>query len=130
MANSISNISYPEEKVSEAFDIVKHALKNAHQMSKVELQTSEIRKALDTTDYDYCFDTAQRFLSKYRKMINSYSFLTGIFIIDIIAEEAHSKNIAYWKSALRFTEMLIYADEVINYGLKSAIEEKLKRLFL
>lgn len=130
MANNISNIPCSEKTVSKAFDIVKRALEAAHQLGKVKLQTNEIRKALETNDYDYCFDTAQKNLVKYRKMINSYTFLTGVVIIDVTLEEAHSKNITYWKSVLQFTEMLIYANEAVNLGLKTFIEKKLKELFL
>lgn len=128
MVNSISNIPCSEETVSEAFAIIKHALEVAHQLGKLELQTSEIRKALETNDYDYCFDIAQRFLRKYRKIINSYTFLTGAAIIDITVEEAHSKKITYWQSVLRFIEMLIYANEAVNLGLKPVIEKKIERI--
>lgn len=130
MANSIYNISCSEEKVAEAFGIVRHTLEKAHQMGKVELQTKEIRKAIETTDYDYCFDTAQKVLTKYRKMINSYTVLTGVSIIDITLKEARSMNIMYWQSTLKFTEMLIYANEAIECGLNSVIEEELQKLFL
>lgn len=130
MVSSISNIPYSEEKVAEVFDIIKDALKAACQLGRVKCQTAEIRKALKTTDYDVCFDTAQNFLRKYRKMINSYTFLTGVVIINISPEEARSKDITFWQSALRFTEMLIYANEAINCGLESVVEKRLKKLSL
>ena len=50
--NSISNIPTSDEKVSRSFSIVKRALEAAHQMGNAQLQTVEIRKALDSTDYD------------------------------------------------------------------------------
>lgn len=130
MVNSISNIQYSDEKINKAFDIVKRALEAAHRTSKVNLQTREIRIALETKDYNFCFDIAQKFLRKYKNMINSYTFLTGIVVINITPEEADTKNITYWKSVLKFTEMLIYANEAIDCGLKHIIEEKFKKIFL
>ena len=128
--NSISNIPDSGEKVSQSFSIVKHALEAAHQMGKAQLQTVEIRKALDSTDYDLCFNTAQKILKKYRKMLNSYTSLTRVFIIDVPLEEAHSYGIDYWKDALKYVEMLIYIDVAIQSGLKFVIEDRLKKIFL
>ncbi len=130
MMNSISNISNPDEKVSQSFSIVKHALEAAHQLSKAQIQTVEIRKALESADYNFCFDIAQKFLKKYRRMLNSYTFLTGVSIIDVTLEEALSKGIDYWKDSLKYAEMLIYADVAVQSGLKSVIEDKLKKIFL
>lgn len=133
MVKSISNVSNfdnSDKKVSQGFSIVKHALEAAHQLSKAQVQTTEIRKALESADYNSCYNVAQKFLKKYRKMLNSYTFLTGVSIIDITLEEARSKSIDYWKDALKYAEMLIYADVAIHSGLKSVIEEKLKRIFL
>ena len=130
MMNSISNIPDSGEKVSQSFSIVKHALEAAHQMGKAQLQTVEIRKALDSADYDLCFDTAQKILKKYRKMLNSYTSLTGVFIIDVTPEEALSYGIDYWKDALKYAEMLIYVNVAIQSGLKSVIEDKLEKIFL
>ena len=130
MMNSISNIPDSGEKVSKSFSIVKHALEAAHQMGKAQLQTVEIRKALDSTDYDLCFNTAQKILKKYRKMLNSYTSLTGVFIIDVTPEEAHSYGVDYWKDALKYAEMLIYVNVAIQSGLKSIIKDKLEKIFL
>lgn len=130
MTNNITSICCSDQKVSAAFDVVRHALDAAHQMSKVKLQTAEIREALQTSDYDFCFNTAQKFLKKYRNLINSYAFLTDVVVIDITLEESRSKDITYWQSSLRFVEMLLYANEAIECGLKSVIEEKLRKIFL
>lgn len=128
--NSISNIPNSDEQVSQSFSIVKHTLDSAHQLSKVQMQTVEIRKALESTDYNFCFAVAQKFLKTYRRMLNSYTPLTGVSIIDITLEEAHSKDIGYWKDALKYAEMLIYVDAAVQFGLKSVIEDKLKKIFL
>lgn len=63
-------------------------------------------------------------------MLNSYAFLTGVSIIDVTLEEAHSKGVGYWKDALKYAEMLIYVDAAVQSGLKSVIEDKLKKIFL
>lgn len=128
MTNNTTSICCSDLKVSAAFDVVRHALDAAHQMSKVK--TTEIRKALEASDYDFCFSTAQKFLKKYRNLINSYAFLTDVVVIDITIEESRAKDITYWQSALRFVEMLLYANEAIECGLKSVIEEKLRKIFL
>ena len=128
--NSISNIPTSDEKVSQSFSIVKRALEAAHQMGNTQLQTVEIHKALDSTDYDLCFNTAQKILKKHRRMLNSYTFLTGVSIIDVTPEEAHSNGIDYWKGVLKYVEMLIYVNVAIQSGLKSTIEDKLKKIFL
>lgn len=130
MMNSVSNIPDSVEKLSQSFNVVKHVLEAAHQTGKAQLQTAEIRKALESTDYDLCFNAAQKILKKYRRMLNSYTFLTGISIIDITPGEAYSKDIDYWKDALKYSEMLIYVNVAVESGLKSVIEEKLKRIFL
>lgn len=129
MMNSISNIPNSDEKVSRSFNVVKHALEAAHQLSKVQIQTVEIRKALESADYNFCFDVAQKFLKKYRRMLNSYTFLTGVSIVDVTLEEAYLKGIDYWKDVLKYAEMLIYVDAAVQSGLKSVIEDKLKRIF-
>lgn len=129
MINSISNISNSDEKVSQGFSVVKHTLEAAHQLSKAQMQTVEIRKALESADHNFCFDVAQKFLKKYRRMLNSYTFLTGVSIVDVTLEEAHLKGIEYWKDALKYAEMLIYVDAAVQSGLKSVIEDKLKRIF-
>lgn len=133
MVNSISNISNSDnsdEKISHSFSIVKHALEAAHQLSKAQVQTAEIRKALGSPDYDFCFNIAQKFLKKYRTMLNSYTFLTGVSIIDVTLEEAYSNGINYWKDALKYAEMIIYMDIAVQSGLKSVIEDKLRKIFL
>lgn len=61
MVNSISDISDfddSDKKISQTFSIVKHALEAAHQLHKVQMQTSEIRKAMESMDYDFCFNAA------------------------------------------------------------------------
>lgn len=63
-------------------------------------------------------------------MLNSYTFLTGVSIIDVTLEEAHSKGVDYWKDVLKYVEMLIYVDAAAQSGLKSVIEDKLKKIFL
>ncbi len=63
-------------------------------------------------------------------MLNSYTFLTGISIIDVTPEEAYSNGIDYWKGVLKYVEMLIYVNVAIQSGLKSTIEDKLKKIFL
>lgn len=74
MTNNITSICCSDQNVSAAFDVVRHALDAAHQMSKVKLQTAEIRKALQASDYNFCFNTAQKFLKKYRNLITHMLF--------------------------------------------------------
>lgn len=57
-------------------------------------------------------------------------FLTGVVVIDMSIEESRSKDITYWQSVLKFTEMLLYANEAIECGLASVIEEKFRKIFL
>lgn len=56
--------------------------------------------------------------------------MTDVVVIDITLEESRSKDITYWQSSLRFAEMLLYANEAIECGLKSVIEENLRKIFL
>lgn len=133
MVNSIPNISDfddSDKKVSQAFGIVKHALEAAHQLHKAQMLTSEIRKAVESTDYDFCFNAAQKFLKKYRRMLNSYTFLTGISFVEITREEAYSMGIGYWRDVLKYSEVLIYIDVAAQSELKFAIEDKLRKIFL
>ena len=128
--NSISNIPDFGEKVSKSSSIVEHALEAAHQMGIARSRTVDIRKALNSTDYDLCFDTAQKILKKYRRMLNFHTPLTGVSIINVTLEEAYSYSIDYWKDILKYLEMLIYIDVAIQTGLKFVIEDKLKKIFL
>lgn len=129
MVSSMTNITCSDKKVSEASDVIRHTLDAAHLMSRAKWKTAEIREALATNDYDSCFNTAQKFLKKYRNVINAYAFLTGIVVVSITAEESRGKDIVYWRSVLRFVEMLLYADEAMHCGLQSVIEEKIRKIF-
>ena len=37
-----------------------------------------------STDYDLCFNSAQKILKKYRKMLNSYTSLTGVSLLMLL----------------------------------------------
>ena len=63
-------------------------------------------------------------------MLNFYTPLTGVSMINVTLEEAHSYGINYWKDALKYVEMLIYVDVAIQSGLKFVIEDRLKKIFL
>lgn len=129
MFNSMINIPCSEKSILEAFDVIKDVLESAHQESVARAQTAEIRTALISNDYDCCFNTAQIYLKKYRKLINDYSFFTGISVIDITNAEARSKDIAYWKHVLEFAKMIIYANKAIDAGLKSVVEKEFRKTF-
>ena len=121
--NRISNIPDSDEKVSKSFSIVKHALEAAHQLGMAQLQTAEICKALESNDYNLCFDTAQKILKRNRKMLNSYTYLTGVSMIDVTPEEAYSNGIDYWKDALKYALCTSEAitnneDLIISFVLK------------
>ena len=95
-----------------------------------QLKASGLEGDYRSTDYDLCFNTAQKILKKYRRMLNFYTPLTGVSMINVTLEEAHSYGINYWKDALKYVEMLIYVNVAIQSGLKSTIEDKLKKIFL
>lgn len=95
-----------------------------------QLKASGLEGDYRSTDYDLCFNSAQKILKKYRKMLNSYTSLTGVFIIDVTPDEVYLYGIDYWKDALKYSEMLIYVNVAIQSGLKSVIEDKLKKIFL
>lgn len=123
------DISYYEEQISDTFDIVKRSLAAAHMLSKVEVQTSEIRKSLESLDYEFCYSAAQKFLKTHKKLINRYSGITGICVISLSTDETQSKDIAHWKLCLRFVEMIIYVDEALKFGVKIVIEKHIKEKF-
>lgn len=125
------NCSAPasDEKVQEGFRVVKQVLEDAHQGSKALIRTKDIRTALRSDDYGFCLQAAQECLKQNRRMLDGYEPITGVSIIDMTWDEAYEKDIDYWKQALRYTEMVIYADEVVKCGLKHIVEEKLKKIF-
>ena len=95
-----------------------------------QLKASGLEGDYRSTDYDLCFNSAQKILKKYRKMLNSYMSLTGVSIIDVTPDEVYLYGIDYWKDALKYSEMLIYVNVAIQSGLKSVIEDKLEKIFL
>ena len=95
-----------------------------------QLKASGLEGDYRSTDYDLCFNSAQKISKKYRKMLNSYTSLTGVSIIDVTPDEVYLYGIDYWKDALKYSEMLIYVNVAIQSGLKSVIEDKLKKIFL
>lgn len=62
-------------------------------------------------------------------MIASYALVTGVHLVWVTEEEARSWGIDCWKAALRFVEMLIYANEAVKAGLESIIKKELQKIF-
>lgn len=101
--DAILNIDAANSGTSYAMDVVKKSLDAAHELHRVWPQTVEIRSAIESSDFDVCFSTAQKYLERYRTLINSYSFLTNICVVDISLEECKKKSICEWK--LRFLSL-------------------------
>lgn len=114
------------ENINKMLERVKKALDAAHQAQKAFMKTAEIRKAQLSSDYDFCFSVAQAALKKYRNLINSFSVFTGITVVDMPEGTARQKGISYWKSVLRFAEMIIYADAASVVISKSLLEKMFK----
>ena len=127
--NTILSRDAVNEQTSRAMDVVKKTLSAAHELSKVKILTAEIRDAKNSSDWDKCYSTAQRYLQRYRLLINSYSFWTSVQVIDSPKSEAESKNAEEWKSVLDFIEMILYLDTALKYGAKTVIEHEIKRIF-
>lgn len=125
----LSSEQYQKEQVDEWMERLYKALKKAHQYDVVRAKTKDIRIALSSDDKKICFNTAQRYLKKYRELINSYSQLTNVEVIDITKEEAESRDITHWKFALNLVEMIVFTDNAKECIAKSLIEDTLKSIF-
>lgn len=64
MTNGISGNLPTEGKLSKGFRIVNKVLESAHRAAMARADTSEIRAALNSTDYEYCYSVAQSSLKK------------------------------------------------------------------
>jgi len=49
-----------------------------------QLKASGLEGGYRSTDYDLCFNSAQKILKKYRKMLNSYTSLTGVSLLMLL----------------------------------------------
>lgn len=127
--NTILSRDAANEQTSCAMDVIKKTLSAAHELSRAKILTVEIRDARNSSDWDKCYSTAQRYLRRYRHLINSYAFWTNVQVIDIPRSEAEDKNIEEWKSVLDFIEMILYLDTALKYGAKTVIEHEIKRIF-
>ena len=127
--NTTLNIEVTNSETSRAMEIVKKTLEAAHELHRVWPKTVEIRNAIASSNFDICLSTAQKYLRQYRTMINSYSFLTGIHVIDVSLEECKEKSACEWQTVLSFVEMIIYLDTALKYGAKTAIKDAIKRVF-
>lgn len=125
----LSNEQYQKEQVDEWIERLNKALKKAHQYDAVRAKTKDVRIALCSDNKKICFDTAQRFLKKYRSLINSYSQLTNIEVVDITEAEAESRDITHWKSVLNLVEMIVFTDNAKECIAKSLIEDTLESIF-
>lgn len=125
----LSNVQFQNEQVDEWIERLYKSLKKAHQYDVVRARTKDIRIALCSDNKKICFDTAQRFLKKYRSLINSYSQLTNMEVIDITEEEAESRDITHWKSVLNLVEMIVFTDNAKECMTKSIIEDALENIF-
>lgn len=129
MTNGISGNLPTEGKLSKGFRIVNKVLESAHRAAMARADTSEIRAALNSTDYEYCYSVAQSSLKNYRKLLNSYSLLTGIMVVDLPIGEAKSKDISFWKYVLNYIKLVIYVDAAIKCGLEAIIKKDLEEIF-
>ncbi len=127
--NVILNMEATSNATDRAMDVVKTSLEAAHQIYRVWPETATLRKTKASSDFDFCFSTAQTYLKRYRTLIDSYSSWTKIQVIDVAMEEAQSKSIQEWKSTLDFIEMIIYLNAALKYGAKSAIKHAIKQFF-
>lgn len=127
--NTILSRDAANEQTSRAMDVIKKALSVAHELPRVRILTVEIRDAKNSSDWDKCHSTAQRYLQRYRHLIDSYSFWTNVQVIDIPKSEAEGKSTEEWKSVLDFIEMILYLDTALKYGAKAVIEHEIKRIF-
>lgn len=125
----LSNVQFQNEQADELMECLCKTLKKAHQFDVIMAKTKEIRIAKISNDKIICFNTAQRFLKKYRDLINSYSQLTNIEVIDITEAEAQSRDITHWKSVLNLVEMIVFTDCAKEYMGKSLIEDTLESIF-
>lgn len=126
---NLLNENCKKEQTIQAISVLKKTLKAAHQINVVTARTAQIRAARESDEYNFCFNTAQKLLKKYKNLINSYSLWTNIKIINITEAEARKKDIYFWKSTLEFVEMIIYVEVAVQFGLKSMIEDKFKQVF-
>lgn len=127
--NATLNMDANTSGMPRAMDVVEKALKAAHEIHRVQLKTAEIRIARESSNIDICCSAVQKYLRQYRKLINSYSSLTNIQVIDVSMEEVRSKSIQEWKDVLSFIEMIIYLDAALHYGAKTFIEQEIKQAF-
>lgn len=125
----LSNEQYQKEQLVEWMDYVHKVLEAAHQATVITSKTKTIRQAINSNDMKFCFDTAQYYLNKYRNLLNSYSPMTNIKVIDITEEEAKEQDITHWKFALELIEMVIFTDSAKEHMKKTAIEKALKSIF-
>lgn len=125
----LSNEQYQKEQLTSWIDYVYNTLEKAHQATVIMVKTKTIRQAIGSNDIKFCFDVAQCYLKKYRKLLNSYSQMTSMEVIDITDEEAQSRDISHWKSVLELVEMIVITDGAKECIKKSAIEKSLKAIF-
>lgn len=125
----LSNVQIQKEQIDEWMERLYKALKKSHQFDVVRAKTKDIRIALCSNDKRICFDTAQHFLKKYRSLINSYSQLTNIEVVNVTEEEAESRDITHWKSVLNFVEMIVFTDNAKEYIARSLIEDTFESIF-
>lgn len=129
MTSCISGVLPSEGKISQGFRVVNKVLESAHRAVMARVNTNELRPALNSTDYEYCYSVAQSYLKKYRKLLNSYSTLTGIMVVDLSIEDAKSKDISFWKYVLNYIMLVIYMDAAVQSGLDAVIEKGLSEIF-
>lgn len=125
----LSNDQYQREQLVEWMDYVHKVLELAHQSTVITAKTKLIRQAINSNDIKYCFDTTQYYLKKYKKLLNLYSPITNVQVIDITEEEAKSRDIFHRKSALELVEMIIITDSAKEYMKKSVTENTFKSIF-
>lgn len=125
----LSNDQYQREQLVEWMDYVHKILEIAHQITVITAKTKTLRQAINSNDIMFCFDTAQYYLNKYRNLLNSYSRITNMEVIDITEEDAESRGIFHWKAVLELVEMIIFTDSAKEYMKKSATEKALKSIF-
>lgn len=128
MASSLVTSQCSNDKVSRAFHIVKSVLDAAHHMNEARAKTAEVRAAQESDEYEVCYQTAQKYLHRYKDLINSLASITQVHIVYISEEEARAKDIAFWKDSLCFLEMVIYADVAARYGLQVIIKSKMEKM--
>lgn len=116
------------EKVANLVEIIKKAANATHTLLKAAGKCKKAWNAIESGDKVTMLKALQEYYQEYAAFINRYSHITNVRIYRVPLDYYDSVTTDKLAAELQMVTKFIYIKELSEYGAKSALKEKAKKM--